>query len=250
MRRVRLYTGLAAAVSCFGLESNLLTPAELRTQVPLVSIPWDASTPHFENREADDGSHLYLQGKDKRGRTWKIDLPPVIREIWRDSGAVQATYYLTGGTNWVGFAPHTWILVLSFDDRDVPVPFFFTTHGSIKDLLNLDGKGPQLLVQDFLGDNWSDPSYYVTTLYEKRGVCWHRTDGRHGEHIFPAFERRFHHETGKEAVLVTSLPSGHSISNLTHCPPREVQAFANLRVQVVFTDSLQNRKNQVILRHK
>jgi hypothetical protein len=250
MRLAGLCAAFSVAVSCFGLETNLLTPAELRTQVSLVSIARDASTPHFENKEADDGSHRFLQGTDKRSRTWKIDLPPVVREIWRDTGAGPSTYYLTGGTNWVGSAPHTWMLALSFDDRGSPVPFFATTHGSIQDLLNLDGKGPQLLLQDFVGDHWHNPGYYITTLYERRGHCWHRSDGRHGDHDFPAFERRFTNEQGKDAVLVARLPRVHSVSDLSNCPARKVQAYGNLSLQVVYINSLQNRKDKVVLRHK
>ena len=34
-----------------------------------------------------------------------------------------------------------------------------------------------------------DPGYYVTTLYQKRGVYWYRSDGRHGGYMFPAYEK-------------------------------------------------------------
>jgi hypothetical protein len=68
------------------------------------------------------------------------------------------------------------------------------THGSydakgIEDVLDLDGSRPQLLEQDYWGNLMDDSGYYVTTLYEQRGPYWYRSDGRHGSHVFPAFEK-------------------------------------------------------------
>lgn len=92
-------------------------------------------------------------------------------------------------------APTTWILALSFDEKGRPVPFYTISHDTydkngIDDVLDLDGTGPELLEQSYWGTRLNDdPGYYVTALYQQRGCYWYRSDGRHGAHEFPAFEK-------------------------------------------------------------
>jgi hypothetical protein len=65
-------------------------------------------------------------------------------------------------------------------------------RNGIKDVLNLDGTGPELLQQTWEGTNRTDEArsgYYVTTAYEQRGAYWYRTDGRHGAQTFPLYEK-------------------------------------------------------------
>ena len=77
------------------------------------------------------------------------------------------------------------------------VPFYIVGRAAynsqgIGDVLNLDGTGPELLQQDWVETNWMPDArsgYYVTTLYQQRGLYWYRADGRHGERTFPLYEK-------------------------------------------------------------
>jgi hypothetical protein len=94
-------------------------------------------------------------------------------------------------------APGSWILVLSFDERGRPVPFYIKGYATvdstgISDVLNLDGTGPELLQQDWEETHWMPDArsgYYVTTLYQQRGAYWYRVDGPHGTRTFPLYEK-------------------------------------------------------------
>jgi hypothetical protein len=94
-------------------------------------------------------------------------------------------------------APATWVLALSFDEQGRPVPFYVmgnATYDSngIDDVVDLDGTGPELLQQNWAETNWMPDArsgYYITTLYQQRGVYWYRTDGQHGTRTFPLYEK-------------------------------------------------------------
>jgi hypothetical protein len=94
-------------------------------------------------------------------------------------------------------APDTWILVLSFDEQRRPVPFYVIGYAAydsngISDLLNLDGTGPELLQQNWEETDWMPgerSGYYITTLYQQRGIYWYRVDGQHGIRTFPLYEK-------------------------------------------------------------
>jgi hypothetical protein len=191
----------------------------LRLIADFHKIPFPVRTPHFTLTE---GEHFQLAGKDKLGRPWSVQLPDAGRGAYRGVGAEEDTYYFHGYTGGAGFAPSTWILALSFDDSGRPVPFYFFTQGSMEDLLNLDGKGPQLLQQDYWGNFWEDPGHYVTTLYEKRGVYWQRADGRHGTHEFPTFEKWSVQWGKKPAVLVPKPVTKHLVKDFSNDPERGV----------------------------
>ncbi len=189
---------LASAGTC--LETKLISPTELGKRVLMTEItdftrvPLFVRTPDFLLSLDDVGSMFQLRGRDKRGRRWQVILRDAVREAWSCKVRGSRTYYFAGYTGGAGLAPETWILVISFDEAGRPVPFFVITHGSydsngIEDVLDLDGNGPELLEQSYWRSMQDDPGYYVTSLYQKRGPYWYRSDGRHGEHIFPAFEK-------------------------------------------------------------
>jgi hypothetical protein len=97
------------------------------------------------------------------------------------------------------------------------------THGGyddqgLQDVLDLDRTGPELLQQDYWGNIMDDPGYYVTTLYQQRGFYWYRSDGVHGSHEFPTFEKWSVMWQGKPAVLVDHPPSGRSVSDSSNDP--------------------------------
>ena len=191
---------LAFAVTGFCLESSLLTPAERRSRVLMTPVcdfakfPIRARTRDFVLSSGEAGPIFSLNGQDQRGRQWQVILRDAVRGAWQSGARERRTYYFAGYTGAAGSGPATWILALSFNERRQPVPFFVTTHGSydskgIEDVLDLDGKGPELLEQDYWGNIRDDPGYYVTTLYQQRGPYWYRSDGRHGAHLFPTFEK-------------------------------------------------------------
>lgn len=253
-----------AALSCFGLATNLLTSADLQSRPKLTKLtgfrerPLGLGTPH---RALIEDEHFYLMGRDKQRRPWRLRLPDASHGGWRGTGVEDATYYFHGYTGGTGSAPSTWILALSFDDAGLPVPFYFYTQGSIEDLVNLDGKGPQLLQLDYWGNIMRDP-------------------GRHGSHLFPAFEKWPVRWRDRPAILVSPPESKESPFDRSNDPaagiattnlvPRQNRTRpANLgrhsrgpihlesQRQIsgrllpdLAPDLLQYRKHQIILRHK
>jgi hypothetical protein len=184
------------AITGLCLETNLLTTQETQKRVPMTHIsdfvkwPISVRTPDFVLTSSEPpGPPFSLRGHDKRGRPWKVILQDAARKAWQSVDRGLRTYYFAGYTGAAGSGPGTWILVLSFDDVGQPVPFYVITHGSIEDVVNLDGSGPELLEQDYWGSMMDDPGYYVTVLYRQEGYYWRRSDGRHGAHMFPAFEK-------------------------------------------------------------
>jgi len=91
----------------------------------------------------------------------------------------------------------TWIFILSFDEKGRPVPFYISGYAAydskgIGDIVDLDGTGPELVQQNWAETNWMPDArsgYYITTLYQQRGVYWYRTDGQHGTRTFPLYEK-------------------------------------------------------------
>jgi hypothetical protein len=200
---------LAIVATC--LESNLLTPAELQKRVPMTRLtdftkfPLRVRTPDFELTSTQTGPPFSLQGRNRKGRTWRVGLRDASRDAWRSEANGQRIYYFTGYTGATGSGPATWILALCFDELGRPIPFFIVTHGSIADVLDLDGTGPEILEQDYQGNIRDEPGYFVTTLYQRRGNYWYRSDGRHGAHMFPTSEKWPVTSPDKPAVLM--IPS-------------------------------------------
>ena len=122
---------------------------------------------------------------------------PALRGLWKTDIHGLRNYYFAGYTGGAGMAPDSWIFILSFDDHARPVPFYVTSYAAydnkgIRDLLNLDGTGPQLVQQTWAETHWMPgerSGYYITTLYQQRGLYWYRTDGPHGSRNFPLFEK-------------------------------------------------------------
>jgi hypothetical protein len=213
---------LAIAACC--LKTNLLLPSELRKRVPMTEItdftksPLFVRTPDFLLASSDTGALFSLQGRDKRGRDWRVRLRDASRGAWRSETNGRRTYYFDGYTGAAGMAPATWILALSFDQIGRPVPFYITTHGGIEDILDLDGTGPELLVQDYQGSMMDDPGYYVTTLYQQRGLYWYRADGKHGAHIFPTSEEWSVMRKDQPAVLMTPPAFKRAVGDSSNDP--------------------------------
>lgn len=197
------------AVAAWSLETQLLSRAELLRRVPMTQlsdfkkIPLLVRTPDFVLTSGKEAVPFSLRGRDKRGRAWLVRLRDASIGAWRSETNGRRIYYFAGYTGATGMGPATWILALSFDQVSRPVPFFVRTHGGIEDVLDLDGTGPELLVQDYQGNIRDDPGYYVTTLYQQRGPFWYRSDGRHGAHVFPTSERWSVMWKGQPAVLTT-----------------------------------------------
>lgn len=193
---------LLIAVTAFSLETHVIPASDLRKRVPMTTVFYDRATfnppirtPDFLVTELEDGSKL-VRGRDKSGKSWRAAIPAAIRGLWKTEVNETRTYYFAGYTGGAGMAPDTWILVLSFDEQAKPVPFYVTTshadydNKGISDVLNLDGTGPELLQQSWAETNPNERSgYYITTLYQQRGIYWYRTDGQHGAKTFPLYEK-------------------------------------------------------------
>ena len=225
---------LAFAVTGLCLETRLMTPAELRKRVLMTPVsdfakfPIFVHTPDFVLASSEVGPPFSLRGQDKSGRHWQVILRDAVRGVWQSAARAQRTYYFAGYTGAAGSGPATWILVLSFDERGQPVPFFITTHGSyddkgIEDVLVLDGSGPELQEQSYWGNIRDDPGYYVTALYQQRGCYWYRSDGRRGTHVFPAFEKWSVMWKDRPAELVDNPHSKWSVRDSTSDPATGIQ---------------------------
>jgi len=192
---------LALAGTSFSLATRVIPTADLGKRVPMTTIAFTPKsfegvrTSDFVVAEEDDVP--IVRGRDKSGKRWKVTLPPPTHGIWKTELNGARTYYFAGYTGGAGMAPDSWILALSFDERGRPMPFYVRSYSAydkdgIRDLLNLDGTGPELVHQSWLEAPpllESRAGYYVTTLYQQRGVYWYRADGRHGLKTFPLYEQ-------------------------------------------------------------
>jgi hypothetical protein len=198
-------------VPAYCLETALLSPAERAKRVPMtqfadfVNRRLPAQTLDFSLAVTESSPSYCLKGRDKEERPWRLCLRDAVHSGWRSAAKGTRTYYFTGYTGANGMGPLTWILALSFDDRGRPVPFFVYTPGGIEDVLDLDGTGPELLVQDYQGNRMDDPGYFVTTVYQQRGPYWYRSDGRHGEHAFRTSEK-WSVATSREPAVLMNPP--------------------------------------------
>jgi len=186
------------AITAFSIETQVIPESDLRKRVLMTTVFYQNSTltrpvrtPDFTVTRGPDGSVLV------QGKRWRAVLSPAIHGLWNTNSDGRSTYYFAGYTGGAGMAPVTWLLILSFDNNGRPVPFYIVGRADydsrgIVDVLNLDGTGPELLQQDWAETNWMPDSrsgYYVTTLYQKRGLYWYRADGPHGTRSFPLYEK-------------------------------------------------------------
>jgi hypothetical protein len=197
-----VFLTLLLAVTASGLETPGVPASESRNRVPMRTL-FDGHGPiktvrtaEFSLAEVNDGSKR-ARGRDSSGKPWTVSLPAPVSGLWVSEVRGVRTYYFAGYTGGAGMAPDTWILVISFDVNGRPVPFYFTTYSGydsdgIKDALDLDGTGPELLQQSWSGIDskaGTRSGFYITTLYQRRGSYWYRADGRHGSATFPLCEK-------------------------------------------------------------
>jgi hypothetical protein len=186
------------AITAFSLETQVIPESDMRKRVPMTTLFYPGTALTRPIRTAD---FTVARGPDEsvlvRRKRWRAVLSPATRGLWQTSLNSRRTYYFAGYTGGAGMAPGTWLLILSFDERGRPVPFYIVGRAQydsqgIIDVLNLDASGPELLQQDCVETNWMPDSrsgYYVTTLYQRRGLYWYRADGPHGTRSFPLYEK-------------------------------------------------------------
>lgn len=194
---------LLFATTAFSLATQVIPASDLRKRVPMTALFYlrdsfnpPVCTPDFVITQDEHYSKL-VRGRDKSGKPWQVVLPAPTHGLWETHLNGTRTYYFAGYTGGAGMAPSSWLLVISFDERGRPVPFYITGYGTfdgtgISDILNLDGTGPELLQQNWVETHWMPDArsgYYITTLYEQRGAYWYRADGQHGTRTFPLYEK-------------------------------------------------------------
>lgn len=194
---------LLIARAAFSLATHVIPEADLAKRVPLTMLgdftkPRETSvhTGDFDVSR-DEYYSLIARGREQSGRPWEIELPAATHGLWVTKSSSNRTYFFAGYTGGAGMAPPAFIVALSFDSQRRPVPFCvsgFETYGDagIEELVDLDGTGPELIEQEFVETERlpdTRAGYYVTTLYQQRGVYWYRADGPHGARTFPLFER-------------------------------------------------------------
>ena len=204
VRWLLIATALLSSGIAVSLTTDVIPKSDLRKRAVMVPIAaaWSPSNPvktaDFVTRFRDD--RILLRGRDATGHSWSASLPPSGRGIWRTGIGARRTYYVVGYTGGSGIAPQTWIFAFSFDAQGRPLPFFVSSYSEydangLKDLLNLDGTGPQLIQQDWCDTHWDrsqvgmQSGLWLTTLYEQRNGYWYRNDGRHGLRTFPLYEK-------------------------------------------------------------
>ena len=216
MRVILIPLLLLTAVAALSLDTQVIPDSDVHKRVPMTRLFSDLTespvrTADFSVTRGPDESVLV------QGKRWRAVLSPAIRGLWETNSNGRRTYYFAGYTGGAGMAPGTWLLILSFDKRGRPVPFYIVGRAhydsrGIEDVLNLDGMGPEILQQDWVETNWMPDArsgYYITTLYQQSGLYWYRSDGRHGQSSFPLYEKwAIIANTKPESVTGPGLPQG------------------------------------------
>jgi hypothetical protein len=175
----------------------------------------------FRVRPTVSGGRLELEGKDKAGKTWQID----IFELWGcaggahiyeadlDADSVQDVILLmpTCGN---GLAPSAHMVAITFDTLGRPLLFeaegyFEEKSNGIDSLvdLNRDGKA------DLIFMNFND-GYWITNVYSVNRGRWTRMQGSFSGRTFPLYTR-FTTQPNNRAVIPPSTrqPWAPDLSN-------------------------------------
>ena len=191
------------AATAFSLVTQVIPASDLAKRVPMKAVFYQPAdfdppfrTPDFAVTR-DEYYSILVRGHDKSGKQWQVMLPPPTHGLWETDANGARTYYFAGYTGGAGMSPGSWLLVLSFDERGRPVPFYIRGYAvydrtGISDILNLDGTGPELVQQNWVETQWMPDArsgYYITTLYQQKGAFWYRADGQHGTRTFPLYEK-------------------------------------------------------------
>ena len=136
---------LIAIVAAFSLDTQVVPDSDLRKRVPMTTVFYQDSAHPKAVRAAD---FTVTRDVDEsvvaQGKRWRAVLSPATHGLWETDLNVRRTYYFSGYTGGAGMAPSTWLLILSFDERGRPVPFYLVGRAhydsqGIADVLNLDG---------------------------------------------------------------------------------------------------------------
>ncbi len=225
------------AVSALALATDVIPASDLSKRVPMTTVFYGRSSLRAPVRTADfvvthdEQFSLLVRGRDKAGKAWQVMLPAATDGLWETDLNGIPTYYFVGYTGGAGMAPPTWILTLSFDERGWPVPFYTTGFAisdeeGISDVLNLDGTGPELVEQNWEESKWTAQErsgYYITTLYQQRGIYWYRADGRHGARSFPLYEK-WGIVQGTRPQLVAAPDSARPLADYGNDPRSAIRA--------------------------
>lgn len=142
----------------------------------------------------DEEGRAVVEGKDKGGAAWRVQLGNLsgygsrlyTADLDRDKVNDLVILSPTGGN---GLAPTHNLIALTFDEKGRPVPFeadgyFEEDARGLLDLIDIDRDGrAELLYMNF------DDGYWVTTLYEAEGGRWRRVEGAHGRRTYPLYTR-------------------------------------------------------------
>ena len=63
----------------------------------------------------------------------------------------------------------------------------------------------------------------MTALYQQRGSYWYRSDGRHGTHVFPTFEKWSVMWKDRSAELLDNPPSNRPVRDSSNDPAEGLQ---------------------------
>lgn len=172
-------------------------------------------------RVITDKSLVVLEGADREGKAWSVDLntlgcdsPRIYESDLDKNGIVDAV--LLKNTCGNGLAPSSHILTVTFDSTGRPVPFeaegyFLEQAGGVDALVDLNRDG----IADLIFMNFDD-GYWITNVYTLDGARWTRIKGPFANREFPLFTR-FTDLPNKvpEKPAATRSPYAPDLSNKT-----------------------------------
>jgi hypothetical protein len=176
---------------------------------PLVTRAGPSGSSFSLDRRADH-EILVLDGKDRSGKPWHIDLiengdqARVYEDDLNNDKVWDALLVMpTGG---VGLAPLVHLIAVTFDEKGRPIPwetegYFGETNSGIDSLVDLDHNG----IADLIFMNFDD-GYWITNVYSLKGARWSRVHGALIGHSFPMFTR---FTNRPNTVAVTPPPNRH-----------------------------------------
>ena len=154
----------------------------------------------------DSEGLLFLTGRDKAGKPWRVDLFALggvcearLYETDLDQDGV-ADVVIIRNTGGCGLAPASHVLTVTFDETGRPIPFeaegyFIERDGGIDALVDLDRDGRA----DLIFMNYSD-GYWITNIYSVSSGRWRRVSGQLAGRKFPLFTR-FTYRPNKAPVM-------------------------------------------------
>lgn len=181
---------------------------------------------------ASETDEISISGRDQNGALWSVNMD----DYWLAYGGqlYSADLDRNGILDLIlkcpirgnSVTPHSYLIILTYDERGRPVPFktdrfFGEEDTSIPDLVDLDGDGRAELISMI-----HDKGYWITNLYRIRGARWQRVKGLFSHRSYPLYTRFTYRPNRKVTVPIPSRhPFAPDISNLRPCLQGQLASY-------------------------